>query len=193
MSNFEIVGREDYSDVTYLLEIRHPVMAKAAVTHGFDAVVALGVVIRGGTPHFEYVCKAATDGLGQVALETGVPVGFGLLTCDTEAQALARAGFPDSAEDKGREAVDVSNGEVSGLLGEGLAVFVSGLVARVVVVPLVRGRLRRPHHLVELTLRREASRLVDRLVHRAGQRPDARPDEIRPAADPDPEPHREHL
>lgn len=85
-----------------------PVMAKAAVAHGFDAVVALGVVIRGGTPHFEYVCKAATDGLGQVALETGVPVGFGLLTCDTEAQALARAGFPDSAEDKGREAVEAA-------------------------------------------------------------------------------------
>lgn len=85
-----------------------PVMAKAAVTHGFDAVVALGVVIRGGTPHFEYVCKAATDGLAQVALETGVPVGFGLLTCDTEAQALARAGLPDSAEDKGREAVEAA-------------------------------------------------------------------------------------
>ena len=70
--------------------------------------MALGVVIRGGTPHFEYVCKAATDGLGQVALETGVPVGFGLLTCDNEAQALARAGFPDSAEDKGREAVEAA-------------------------------------------------------------------------------------
>ena len=85
-----------------------PVMAKAAVTHGADAVVALGVVIRGGTPHFEYVCQAATDGLARVALETGVPVGFGLLTCDTEAQALARAGFPDSAEDKGREAVEAA-------------------------------------------------------------------------------------
>ena len=57
-----------------------------------DAVVALGVVIRGGTPHFEYVCSAATDGLTRVALDTGVPVGFGLLTCDDEAQALDRAG-----------------------------------------------------------------------------------------------------
>jgi 6,7-dimethyl-8-ribityllumazine synthase len=85
-----------------------PVVAKAATAHGYDAVVALGVVIRGGTPHFEYVCKAATDGLAQVALESGVPVGFGLLTCDTEAQALARSGFPDSAEDKGREAVEAA-------------------------------------------------------------------------------------
>ncbi len=85
-----------------------PIMAKAAVAAGFDAVVALGVIIRGGTPHFEYVCKAATDGLAQVALDTGVPVGFGLLTCDTEAQAVARAGFPESAEDKGREAVEAA-------------------------------------------------------------------------------------
>jgi 6,7-dimethyl-8-ribityllumazine synthase len=85
-----------------------PVVAKAATSSGFDAVVALGVVIRGGTPHFEYVCQAATDGLTRVALDTGVPVGFGVLTCDTEAQALARAGLPDSAEDKGREAVEAA-------------------------------------------------------------------------------------
>ena len=67
-------------------------------------MVALGVVIRGGTPHFDYVCRAATDGLVRVALDTGVPVGFGVLTCDDEAQALARAGLPGSTEDKGREA-----------------------------------------------------------------------------------------
>ena len=71
---------------------------------GFDAVVALGVVIRGGTPHFEYVCAAATDGLSRVAVEEAVPVGFGLLTCDTEEQALDRAGLPGSSEDKGQEA-----------------------------------------------------------------------------------------
>jgi 6,7-dimethyl-8-ribityllumazine synthase len=67
-------------------------------------VVALGVVIRGGTPHFEYVCAAATDGLSRVAVDTGVPVGFGLLTCDDDQQALDRAGLASSREDKGFEA-----------------------------------------------------------------------------------------
>ncbi len=81
-----------------------PVAALALARQGYDAVVALGVVIRGGTPHFEYVCSAATDGLGQVALETGTPVGFGLLTCDTEQQALDRAGLEGSSESKGYEA-----------------------------------------------------------------------------------------
>ena len=71
---------------------------------GYEAVVALGVVIRGGTPHFEYVCTAATDGLTRVALDNGVAVGFGLLTCDTEQQALDRAGLEGSQEDKGYEA-----------------------------------------------------------------------------------------
>ena len=69
-----------------------------------DAIVALGLVLRGGTPHFEFVCAAATDGCSRVALDTGTPVGFGLLTCDTEAQARDRAGLPGSREDKGREA-----------------------------------------------------------------------------------------
>lgn len=81
-----------------------PVAALAAARAGADAVVALGVVIRGGTPHFDYVCRAATDGLTRVALDTGVPVGFGVLTCDTEQQALDRAGLPGSVEDKGAEA-----------------------------------------------------------------------------------------
>jgi 6,7-dimethyl-8-ribityllumazine synthase len=61
-------------------------------------------VIRGGTPHFEYVCRAATDGLVRVSLDAGRPVGFGLLTCDDEQQALDRAGLPGSSEDKGAEA-----------------------------------------------------------------------------------------
>ena len=69
-----------------------------------DAVVALGVVIRGGTPHFDYVCQAATTGLTLVAQRTGVPIGFGVLTCDTEQQAIDRAGLPGSKEDKGYEA-----------------------------------------------------------------------------------------
>ena len=85
-----------------------PVVARSAAVNGADAVVALGVVIRGGTPHFEYVCQAATDGLGRVATDTGVAVGFGLLTCDDEAQALDRAGLPGSSEDKGREAVEAA-------------------------------------------------------------------------------------
>ncbi len=80
-----------------------PVVA-AALARRHDAVVALGVVIRGGTPHYEYVCSAATDGLNRVALDTGVPVGFGLLTCDTEEQALDRAGVEGSSESKGYEA-----------------------------------------------------------------------------------------
>jgi 6,7-dimethyl-8-ribityllumazine synthase len=70
-----------------------------------DAVIALGVVIRGGTPHFEYVCDSVTTGLTRVSLDHGTPVGFGVLTCDNEAQATDRAGLPGSKEDKGREAV----------------------------------------------------------------------------------------
>jgi 6,7-dimethyl-8-ribityllumazine synthase len=81
-----------------------PVVAKALAERGYDAVVALGVVIRGGTPHFDYVCGAATDGLSRVALDTGIPVGFGLLTCDSDEQALDRAGLDGSSEDKGYEA-----------------------------------------------------------------------------------------
>lgn len=70
----------------------------------YDALVALGVVIRGGTPHFDYVCQSATYGLTEVSLRTGVPVGFGVLTCDDDAQALDRSGLPGSREDKGHEA-----------------------------------------------------------------------------------------
>ena len=81
-----------------------PVVAAALADRGYEAVVALGVVIRGGTPHFEYVCSAATDGLARIAVDKQVAVGFGLLTCDTEEQALARAGLDGSSEDKGYEA-----------------------------------------------------------------------------------------
>lgn len=85
-----------------------PVVAKAALDAGADAVVALGVIIRGGTPHFEFVSNAATDGLTRVALDTGKPVGFGVLTLDDEAQGLARAGLEGSVEDKGFEAADAA-------------------------------------------------------------------------------------
>ena len=80
-----------------------PVVAQA-LAERHDAVVALGVVIRGGTPHFEYVCDAVTAGLTRVALDASRPVGNGVLTCDTEEQARDRAGLPGSKEDKGWEA-----------------------------------------------------------------------------------------
>ena len=85
-----------------------PVVAKQALLAGADAVVALGVIVRGGTPHFEYVSSAATDGLTQVALETGKAVGFGVLTVDTEQQGLDRAGLEGSSEDKGAEAAEAA-------------------------------------------------------------------------------------
>src|SRR4051812_13751643 len=81
-----------------------PVVASALAQQGYEAIVALGVVVRGGTPHFDYVCSAATDGLTRVALDCGTPVGFGVLTCDDDAQALDRAGLGGSSEDKGYEA-----------------------------------------------------------------------------------------
>ena len=70
--------------------------------------MALGVIIRGGTPHFEYVSSATTDGLTRVALDAGKPVGFGVLTLDDEQQGLDRAGLPGSHEDKGAEAADAA-------------------------------------------------------------------------------------
>jgi len=81
-----------------------PVVAAALAEKGYEAVVALGVVVRGGTPHFDYVCSAATDGLNRVALDTGAAIGFGVLTCDTDEQALDRAGLEGSGEDKGYDA-----------------------------------------------------------------------------------------
>ena len=84
-----------------------PVTA-AALAPSYDAVIALGVVIRGGTPHFDYVCNAATDGLTRVALDHQVPIGFGVLTCDDEQQALDRAGLEGSKEDKGYEAASAA-------------------------------------------------------------------------------------
>jgi 6,7-dimethyl-8-ribityllumazine synthase len=85
-----------------------PVAAKVALENGADAVVALGVIVRGGTPHFEYVSAAATDGLTRVALDTGKAVGFGVLTLDDEEQGLDRAGLPGSKEDKGAEAAEAA-------------------------------------------------------------------------------------
>ena len=81
-----------------------PVAAARLAASGVDAIVALGVVIRGGTPHFEYVCQAAALGLTDVSVKTGIPLGFGVLTCDDADQAYARSGLPGSSEDKGYEA-----------------------------------------------------------------------------------------
>jgi 6,7-dimethyl-8-ribityllumazine synthase len=85
-----------------------PLAAQYAIDQGADVVIALGCVIYGQTPHFEYVCRAATDGLNRVQLDTGIPIGFGLLTVNDEQQALDRAGLPGSKEDKGREAVEAA-------------------------------------------------------------------------------------
>ena len=87
---------------------RAPVAAATAAYQGYDVVVALGVVIRGGTPHFDYVCQGVTQGLTDVSVRSRVPVGFGVLTTDDEAQALDRAGLPGSSEDKGAEAVEAA-------------------------------------------------------------------------------------
>lgn len=89
--------------VRVLGAIEIPVVAQElARTH--DAVVALGVVIRGQTPHFDYVCDAVTQGLTRVSLDAATPVANGVLTTNTEEQALDRAGLPGSAEDKGEQA-----------------------------------------------------------------------------------------
>lgn len=80
-----------------------PVVAqRLAGTH--DAVVCLGVVVRGGTPHFDYVCDSVTSGLTRIALDTSTPLGNGVLTCDTTEQARDRSGLPGAAEDKGWQA-----------------------------------------------------------------------------------------
>jgi 6,7-dimethyl-8-ribityllumazine synthase len=80
-----------------------PVVCQELAKH-HDAVVALGVVVRGGTPHFEYVCDAVTAGLTRVSLDECTPVGNGVLTVNDDQQAVDRSGLPGSAEDKGYEA-----------------------------------------------------------------------------------------
>jgi 6,7-dimethyl-8-ribityllumazine synthase len=101
-------GNDVYSIMRIPGAFELPLAAQYAIEDGAEVVIALGVVIRGGTPHFEYVCNAATDGLTRVQLDSGVPIGFGLLTVDTEQQALDRAGLENSKEDKGAEAVEAA-------------------------------------------------------------------------------------
>lgn len=83
--------------------IEIPVIAQQLASN-HDAVVALGVVIRGETPHFDYVCDAVTQGLTRVSLDASTPVANGVLTTENERQAIDRAGLPGSAEDKGAQA-----------------------------------------------------------------------------------------
>ena len=96
-------GIDSPTVVRVLGAIEIPVVAQE-LARNHDVVVALGVVIRGETPHFEYVCDSVTQGLTRVALDASTPVANGVLTCNTEEQALARAGLPASAEDKGAQA-----------------------------------------------------------------------------------------
>jgi 6,7-dimethyl-8-ribityllumazine synthase len=99
-----LCGVEEPTVVRVSGAVELPVVAQALAGR-HDAVVALGLVLRGGTPHFEHVCNAVTYGLTRVSLDSHTPVGNGVLTCDTQEQARARSGLPGSSEDKGREAV----------------------------------------------------------------------------------------
>lgn len=101
-------GNDIYTVVRVPGAFELPLAAKWAAEQGADAIIALGVVIQGDTPHFDYVCDAATAGLTRVQLDFSVPIGFGLLTVDNEKQALDRSGLPDSKEDKGAEAVEAA-------------------------------------------------------------------------------------
>lgn len=92
------------TDVTVVGALEIPVVVQQ-LARNHDAVVALGCVIRGGTPHFDYVCDSVTQGLSRVALDSGKPVGNGVLTCNTVEQAVQRAGGEGALENKGREAM----------------------------------------------------------------------------------------
>jgi 6,7-dimethyl-8-ribityllumazine synthase len=106
--SLKAAGNDVYSVMRVPGAFELPLAAQYAIEDGADVVIALGVVIRGGTPHFEYVCQSVTEGLTRVQLDTGVPIGFGVLTVDNEQQALDRAGLPGSKEDKGAEAVEAA-------------------------------------------------------------------------------------
>jgi 6,7-dimethyl-8-ribityllumazine synthase len=101
-------GNSDYKVVRVPGAFELPLAAQLAIKEGAEVVIALGVVIQGDTPHFDYVCDAATAGLTRVQLDSSVPIGFGLLTVANEQQGLDRAGLPGSKEDKGAEAVEAA-------------------------------------------------------------------------------------
>jgi 6,7-dimethyl-8-ribityllumazine synthase len=110
-------GVADVVEVAVPGSFELPVAAARLAASGLDAVVVLGVVIRGGTPHFEYVCSATSHALAELSTRTGVPIGFGLLTCDTVDQALERSGLPGSSEDKGHEAATAAVATAAALRG----------------------------------------------------------------------------
>lgn len=85
-----------------------PLAAQAALSSGYDAAVCLAVIVRGETPHFDFVANSVTDGLTRVQLDAGKPVGFGVLTVDDDDQAFNRSGLPGSRENKGREAAEAA-------------------------------------------------------------------------------------
>ena len=78
-----------------------PLASQIAFEQGYDAVVAVGLVLKGETPHFDYVCQGVTQGILDVSLKFSRPIGFGVLMCNTLEQAIARSGRPGSIEDKG--------------------------------------------------------------------------------------------
>ena len=101
-------GNSDYKVIRVPGAFELPLAASLAIQNGAEVVIALGVVIQGETPHFDYVCDAATSGLTRVQLDTSVPIGFGLLTVANEQQGIDRAGLEGSKEDKGAEAVEAA-------------------------------------------------------------------------------------
>jgi len=101
-------GNTDYKVIRVPGAFELPLAAQQAISQGAEVVIALGVVIQGDTPHFDYVCQAATSGLTRVQLDTSVPIGFGLLTVANEQQGLDRSGLAGSREDKGAEAVEAA-------------------------------------------------------------------------------------
>lgn len=94
-----------------------PLAAQRAFEEGFDAVVVLGLVLRGETPHFDYVCQGVTQGVMEVQLKFSKPIGFGVLMCDNLEQAHSRSGAPGSKEDKGYDAALAALSLVAGTRG----------------------------------------------------------------------------
>lgn len=94
-------GINNPSEVEVAGSFELPLAAKFALESGADLAVVLGVVVRGETPHFDYVCQGVTDGIMKLSLELGKPIGFGVLTVDNVEQAVARSGGIGSKEDKG--------------------------------------------------------------------------------------------
>jgi len=96
------VNKVSYHEVSGSFEL--PLAAQKLFDSGIDAVIVLGLILKGDTPHFDYICEGVTNGIMQVSLSRSKPIGFGVLMCNTLKQARDRAGFVDSKEDKGFDA-----------------------------------------------------------------------------------------